>query len=247
MKKKSLLISALSILFCIGFTSINAQQNNENAQALEPFDITGNWVSIITEDWRYRILTAGRGETDGYLLTELGNHILESWDPVADEVAGESCKAYGAGGIMRQPTRLKITWESNNVLKIETDAGMQTRLLKFNEAQDGAGKGTWQGVSNANWNLHLQGRGGPVDSGTLEVETHDMRQGYLLRNGIPYSDQTTMKEYFDIVTQEDGTQYLILLSVVEDPIFLSAPAITSSNFQREENDSQWDPLECLTQ
>ncbi|PCJ41534.1 MAG: hypothetical protein COA71_08230 [SAR86 cluster bacterium] len=219
----------------------------DDAQEAAPIDITGNWVSIVTEDWRYRILTGDVGDTEGYFLTELGTRVAESWDPATDEASGEACRAYGAAGIMRQPTRLQISWENNNTLEIETDAGMQTRRLKFGEAQDGAGTGSWQGVSNANWNLHRQGRGGPVISGTLEVETHGMRQGYLRRNGVPYSDQSTMQEYFDVVTQDDGTEYLIVLSIVEDPVFLNGPAMTSSNFRREANDNLWDPSGCLTQ
>ena len=246
--KKVILVFALLIHLLILPFIVNAQepQSDGNAQENTPFDISGNWVSIVTEDWRYRILTGEAGDTQGYNLTELGTRVAESWDPVADEASGEACRSYGAAGLMRQPTRLQISWLNGDVLKIETDAGMQTRLIKFGEAQDGEGVGSWQGVSNASWDLRRQGRGGsgPIISGTLNVETNNMRQGYLLRHGIPYSDQATMQEYFDVLIQDDGTQYLTVLSIVEDPVFLGAPAITSSNFRREVDDSKWDPTEC---
>lgn len=234
---------------CLCLNPVYAQQDNAagTARELAPFDPSGNWVSIVTEDWRFRILTAEAGDLDGYRLTELGTRVAESWDPAADTAMGEACKSYGAAGLMRQPTRLQISWENENTLKITSDAGMQTRLLKFGEAQNGEGAGTWQGVSNASWNLRRQGRGGPVLSGTLEVATNAMRPGYLLRNGIPYSDQASMQEYFDLVTQDDGNEYLIILSVVEDPVFLAAPAITSSNFRREADASGWNPSECLAE
>src|SRR5204863_893439 len=41
------------------------------------------------------------------------------------------CRAYGAAGLMHMPTRLHVTWDSPEVLKIETDWGVQTRLLHF--------------------------------------------------------------------------------------------------------------------
>jgi hypothetical protein len=253
MIKRTLQISTVALTLSLCVNSATAQfgpqqvETIDNAQEAAPFEISGNWVSIVNEDWRYRMLTAEKGDTEGYFLTDLGQRIADSWDPQADEANGEACKAYGAAGIMRQPTRLQISWESDNILKIDTDAGRQTRLLKFGDAQDGSGIGTWQGVSNASWILRRSGRGGPVVSGSLEVETHGMRSGYLRRNGIPYSDQATMQEYFDIVTGEDGAEYLIVLSVVEDPVFLAGSALTSSTFRREADDSGWYPTDCLTQ
>lgn len=217
----------------------------DNARAASPFDPSGIWVSVVTEDWRYRMITAERGDAEGIFLTDLGQQVADSWDPQADSANGEACKAYGAAGIMRQPTRLRISWEDDNVLKIETDAGMQTRLLKFGAAQDGAGAGTWQGVSNAAWNLHRQGRGGPAISGTIEVQTSGMRPGYLRRNGIPYSDQARMQEYFDVISGADGTEYLVVVSIVEDPVFLAGPVMTSTNFKRETDDSRWSPSACI--
>lgn len=231
-------------LLTLGYLPL-AHSQNENARAQAPIDITGNWVSLVTEGWRLRILTGEAGYIGGYELTELGRSVAESWDPQADTANGEACKSYGAGGLMRQPTRLQIDWENDNVLRIETDAGMQTRMLKFGLAQDGEGAGTWQGVSNAHWEAHGQNPDATASNGTLAVETGHMRSGYLLRNGIPYSEQAVMQEYFEIIQGEDGTEYLVVVSIVEDPVFLSAPAITSSNFRREADDSDWSPTECL--
>jgi len=253
MIKRTIQISTVTLALCLCIDSATAQFGApavdiiDNAREAAPFDITGTWVSIVSEDWRYRMLTAEKGDTEGYFLTELGQGVADSWDPAADEANGEACKAYGAAGIMRQPTRLQISWQSDNVLRIDTDAGRQTRLLKFGEAQDGAGAGTWQGVSNASWKLRRPGRDEPAISGTIEVETHDMRPGYLRHNGVPYSDQATMQEFFDIVTGDNGEEYLIVLSLVEDPVFLAGPALTSSNFRKESDDSSWAPSDCLTQ
>jgi hypothetical protein len=159
-----------------------------------------------------------------------------------------ACKAYGAGGIMRIPTRLNITWANDNVLSIQTDAGSQTRLLKFGPAQDGAGAGSLQGVSNASWDLEREGgRASPIVNGTIEVTTTSMQPGYFRRNGVPYGEQAKMTEYFELVTETNGDQYLIVISVLEDPQHLTQPVITSTNFKREPDDSKWNPSDCLAQ
>ena len=41
---------------------------------------------------------------------------------------------------MRMPTRLHITWENPTTLKVETDAGQQTRRFHFDRNKMAAGK-----------------------------------------------------------------------------------------------------------
>jgi hypothetical protein len=194
------------------------------------------------------MMTAPAGDYQGLSLTPQAQEIANSWNPEADTAAGMACKAYGAGGLMRIPTRLHIEWANDNILSIETDAGKQTRLLKFGPAQDGEGAGTLQGVSNARWDLQRErGRAGPVVNGTLEVVTTLMQPGYLRRNGVPYGEQATMTEYFELVTEANGDQYLIVISELEDPQYLAQPVLTSTNFKREADDSKWNPADCVAQ
>src|SRR6478752_8377129 len=96
-----------------------------------PIDLTGYWVSIVSEDWRFRMLTPPKGDHPDFLLTPAGTKLADSWDPAKDEAEKDHCKAYGAPNIMRVPGRFHITWADDRTLKIETDAGMQTRLLRF--------------------------------------------------------------------------------------------------------------------
>ena len=240
-KSLALVVSAA---WCIAATAADAPTS---AREAAPHDLTGNWVSIVTEDWRYRMMTAPVGDFLGLPLTPMAQEIANAWDPQADTAAGLACKAYGAGGLMRIPTRLNIAWANDNVLSIETDAGKQTRLLKFGPAQDGAGAGSLQGVSNASWDLEREGRFGPVVNGTLEVTTTAMQPGYFRRNGIPYGEQANMTEYFEMVTETNGDQYLIVISVLEDPQYLTQPVMTSTNFKREPDASKWNPSECIAQ
>ena len=68
-------------------------------------------------------------------LTDEGKALADTWDPAADEAAGEQCRSYGAPALMSVPGRLHITWADDSTLKVETDAGTQTRLLRFGDAQ----------------------------------------------------------------------------------------------------------------
>src|SRR5215813_6204124 len=104
------------------------------AKAAAPADLTGYWVAYVTEDWRFRMITPAKGDYQGVPLNDQGRKTADAWDPSADEAAGNPCRAYGAGAIMRIPARFHITWQDDNTLKVETDAGMQTRIFRFSSA-----------------------------------------------------------------------------------------------------------------
>src|SRR5690349_23123802 len=92
-------------------------------RAQAPIDLTGNWVAIISEDWRWRMITPSRGDFPSIPMNLASQKIAEAWDPAKDEAAGDACKAYGAPGLMRGPTRLRISWLDDDTLKLETDYG----------------------------------------------------------------------------------------------------------------------------
>src|SRR5215469_3621290 len=121
------------------------------AKNIAPFDLTGYWVSIVTEDWRFRMITPPKGDFAGVPLNAAGRMLANAWDPAKDEAAGDQCKAYGAAALMRVPGRFHITWQDDNTLKIEADAGTQTRLLHFGPAPASSGPAAWQGYSAAEW------------------------------------------------------------------------------------------------
>ena len=224
-----------------------AQAPEGSAQAIAPADFEGYWVAFVTEDWRFRMLTAPVGDTASLPLNDEGEQVAAAWDPAADVEAGLECKAYGAGGIMRMPTRLRISWEDPNTLLIETDAGEQVRRLHFGGTPPAGTADGWQGYSVAEWEGFDEGQGealGEGDpSGSLRVTTTNMREGYVRRNGAPYSDQSTMLEYFDVVDGPDG-QYLVVLTRLEDAVYFDDPMMVSSHFKREAADSGWNPQPC---
>jgi len=130
------------------------------AQASAPLDLTGYWVSLVTEDWRFRMVTPAKGDYASLPgMTPAARAIADAWDPDKDTAAGLQCKSYGAAGLMRVPTRLHVTWADENTLKVETDAGTQTRLLHFGNPTPPAGDAGLQGFSIASWE-GVGGRGG---------------------------------------------------------------------------------------
>jgi hypothetical protein len=217
-------------------------------KAAAPIDITGDWVSVVTEDWRWRMLLPKKGDTSSIPVSPEGKKIADAWDPATG--AADGCKAYGAAAIMRVPGRLKISWENDTTLKIETDAGQQTRLLQFVKSAKRQTARTWQGVSAAEWEKIPQPGGlgvsiqqAPPRTGTLKVVTTSMRAGYLRRNGVPYSEDTVVTEYFDRFSAY-GTDWLTVLTTVDDPRYLSQQYLTSTHFKREPDASKFSPVPC---
>jgi hypothetical protein len=213
-------------------------------RAMAPIDLTGYWVAVISEDWRWRMITPAKGDFPSIPLNREGQRVAEAWDPAKDEAAGEQCKAYGAPGLMRGPTRLHITWLDDNTLKLETDYGTQTRLFRFASAP-AAGARTWQGMSEAQWVMPAGGRGrGAAGFGAMKSVTTRLRPGYLRKNGVPYSASTVFTETWDVHGPANGDRWLVITNTVEDPVYLQVPWITAVHFKKEPDGSKWDPTPC---
>jgi len=216
-------------------------------RAAAPIDITGNWVSVVTEDWRWRMVVPAKGDYSSVPLNAEGRKAADTWD--AAKMAADGCKPFGAAGVMRVPGRLRIAWADDTTIKIETDAGQQTRLLRFGTAAK-PDRRTWQGVSTAEWQ-RIPSPGGlgvslataPPRVGSLKVVTTNLRAGYLRRNGVPYSEDAVVTESFDRLNAYDN-DWLVVLTVVDDPTYLDQPFLTSTHFKREPDASKWAPSPC---
>jgi hypothetical protein len=211
---------------------------------------------VVTEDWRWRMLMPRKGDYSSVPLSPAGKKVADTWDPA--KLASDGCRAYGAAAIMRVPGRLHVAWHNDTTLRIDTDAGQQTRLLHFDKSQGpppGSPHGSpnvraWQGHSAAEWERISQPGGlgvslqqPPPRIGSLKVVTTNLRAGYFRKNGVPYSEDTVVTEYFDRVTAE-GDDWLTVLTIVDDPRYLSQQFITSTHFKREPDESKWMPTLC---
>jgi hypothetical protein len=221
-------------------------------RAAAPIDLTGYWVSIVNEDWRWRMVTPPKGDYASVPLNDAGRKLADTWETSKDG----RCEAYGAAALMRMPTRLHITWESDTVLKIDTDAGQQTRRLLFDKSRPPPTSRSLQGFSLAEWDRPARaggaGRGGrgaeaqtgPAPGANLKVTTNHLTGGWLRRNGVPYSEDAVVTEYFDRFAAPNGDEWLAVTTMVTDPRYLNTDFVTSSHFKKEPDASKWSPSPC---
>jgi len=231
-------------------------------RAAAPIDLTGYWVSIVNEDWRWRMMTPPKGDYASLPLTPQARKIADSWDYAKEQGTDDACKPFGVGGLIRMPGRVHITWQDDVTLKLEFDAGTQTRLLYF-DGREPSGPPTWQGHSQATWEPAglgavdrngipvgggRGGRGGRgranVQGGSLKVTTANFKGGHLRKNGVPYGERASIEEYFDRLVYPNGDVYLIVRTTIQDPANLTMPFLTSTNFKREADGAKWKPTPC---
>jgi len=212
----------------------------QTAKAGAPIDLTGYWVSIVTEDWRYRMVTPAKGDYQGVPLTPEARKIADAWDPAKEEASGEVCKSYGAPAILRVPGRLHMTWQDEQTLRIDTDAGKQTRIFHFGGWKAPAGPHTIQGDSAAEW----EGGGRGATDGGMKVTTTNLKAGFLRKNGVPYSENTTVTEYYELLKMPDGSPLLVVTISTTDPTYLRQPFVITSQFKKEPSDAKWHPSDC---
>jgi hypothetical protein len=214
-----------------------------SGQAGAAADLTGYWVSVVTEDWRYRMVTPPKGEYGGVGMSPAGRKIADAWDPAKDEAAGDQCKAYGAAGVMRLPGFLRITWENENTLRIDTSAGTQTRHIFFGAPPPPAGEPSWQGYSVGEWETAAATPGRPR-TGNLKVVTTRMKAGYLRKNGVPYSANAVLTEWYDRITTPDRDTWLNVTTEVSDREYLNGVFVTTSHFKKLPDGSRFKPEPC---
>jgi hypothetical protein len=255
---KAFFAMAGALLLLAAPTKVAAQGRGgppPTGQAGARMDLTGYWVSVVTEDWLWRMITPPKGDLASVPLNAAGTSAAGEWDLTKDNASGSQCKAFGAAGVMRIPGRLHITWQDPDTLKIETDAGMQTRLFHFNNsgaASTQPGVRSLQGFSVASWETGAAGGGGggfgsfgAGPGGGLKVVTTQLSPGYLRKNGVPYSQNAVVTEYFDRHA-DFGSEWFTVTTVVEDPQYLTQPFITSTHFKKEPDGAKWTPMGCHT-
>ena len=234
-----------------------AQGPPPTGQSVAPIDLTGYWESLIVDEWRFRV-SPQKGDIPYLPINPAARQIAMAWDPAKDTADGQQCRAYGAVGVMQRPGRLHITWQDANTMKIETDAGTQTRLLHFGPPPAQLGTPSWQGYSNANWQVNGRvlidtgGTGfvpalrqaGTSTSGTMRVVTTNMLPGYIRKNGVPYSDKAVLTEYYNRLTGQQNDSYIALTATVEDPTYLTGPFVRTYTFKQLPNATGWDPTPC---
>lgn len=264
-----LLVAALSLPLSAHVTAQGpaAAQGGASptARAAAPYDITGYWVSEVTEKWRYRMVVPDKNDYVQVPLNPEGRKVANAWDPARDQASGEACKSYGAAALLQVPGRLRISWQDDSTLRLDTDSGTQTRLFRFSGTPPPNETPSWQGHSVAVWGGgeprdRRDGQGGPVQDPAgrlvvareqrkevdyLKVVTSRLRPGYLQKNGVPYSGEALLEEYFDTFSDPySRNTWLVVTTVVTDPRYLIEPLIMHAHFKKIPDASGWDPTTC---
>jgi hypothetical protein len=128
------------------------------------------------------------------------------------------------------------------------------RLFRFSK-QEPPAQPELQGFSVAEWETVQQGQAivtsdrverqaMPQLSGSLKVQTSMMKPGYLRRNGVPYSATAALTEFFDRTMEPNGDSWLILTSIVDDPVYLFTPFIVTTHYKREPDGTKFKPRAC---
>jgi hypothetical protein len=189
--------------------------------------------------------TPPKGDFASIPLNPEGRRVGNTWDPAKVEAEGNQCASYGAAAITRNPGRMRISWQDDNNLKIEYDAGTQIRNVIFTPGAKASGEPSWQGFNKGEWEVVGGGRAGPVRGGSLKITTTNLKAGFLRKNGPPYSANAVVTEHWDTPPKEgNGDQWLIITTVVDDPQYLAQTFITSSHFKKEANAAKFAPSAC---
>ena len=222
-----------------------------NPREAAPIDLTGQWVAIVNEDWRWRMVTPPKGDYASVPLNDEGRRVADQWDPAQDG----ACEAYGAAALLRMPTRLRIRWDGDARLVVETDAGRQTRAARLRRAGGRAPRARCKANRRAKWVTPPRPPGGPGLAGagggaaarraaTSRSETTNLTPGWLRRNGVPYSEDAVVTEYFARFAAPNGDEWLMVTTIVEDPRYLTQRFVTSNHFRREAEGGRWNPRAC---
>jgi hypothetical protein len=186
------ILRLVSVLALLSPARLNAQRGNvpqvpapssgATARSAALKDFTGYWVSVVTEDWRWRMVVPDKGDYVTIPLNADGRKVANTWDPAKDQASGNQCRGYGAAAIMNVPGRLHIYWQDDNTLRIDTDAGTQTRLLHFGGSATESKVPDWQGYSAVHWGddepiIQRIAGGGPIGQGGPEYEA-DVAGGF---------------------------------------------------------------------
>ena len=251
--RSTLALALIASAFVAGFAAAQPAPARPtppaSARDAAPIDLTGQWVAIVNEDWRWRMVTPPKGDYASVPLNDEGRRVADQWDTSQDG----RCEAYGAAALLRMPTRLRIRWDGNERLVLETDAGRQVRNFDFGAPAAAAAR-SLQGQSAAKWVTPPRNPGGPGLAGAggatasrggyLEVKTANLTPGWLRRNGVPYSEDAVVTEYFARFAAPNGDEWLMVTTLVDDPRYLTQRFIVSNHFRKEAEGGHWAPRAC---
>jgi hypothetical protein len=193
----------------------------DSFQASPGFDLSGAYSPAPHEENSLDPLLA---EFTGVPVNDAARQWALAWDPSRLTVPEHQCQVHVASYIYGGPLALRI-WEEKDP-RTQTLVAIKNWISTYSQERtiwmDGRphppveAPHTFMGFSTGQW-----------VGQTLVVRTSHIKQGWMRRNGIPSSDESTLVEYFtrhgDVVTHT---------SLVTDPVYLTEPYIRTQVFRR---------------
>jgi hypothetical protein len=194
-----------------------------SAPAIAQVDLSGNWISRQHEDWQDR----GPGpEVVDYLGLPINDEARAralSYSTSALSLPERQCLYYPPHYVVIGPQGIRI-WSD-----VDPNTGA-TRAWNISAAIDRAIITIWMdGRPHPSTDALHPFAGfttGVWEGNTLKTYTTHVKEGYLRRNGVPTSDQTTVS--MSISRHDD---ILTITAVIDDPVYLTEPHILSRSWQ----------------
>lgn len=191
-------------------------------------DFTGYWDNIMHEDTLFRTAGPPIGEYIGLPLTDAARAIANEWNPEDGYKPENQCKMHGGAYIMRSPIRFFLEYEDEVTISIKIELEMGTSRTIYLDGRPAEGPPTDMGHSVGVW-----------EGDMLTITTTNMTVKYVRRNGVPNSEQAVMTEHF--VRHGD---YLSIISIIEDPVYLTQPLVRSVSFRKRSDEFKWVRFPC---
>jgi hypothetical protein len=185
--------------------------------------LMGYWEPIFHEDIDERIPGPEIGDYLGLPVNEASRLRADTWDASLLSLPEHQCKPHPSTYGFRGVGTLRI-WEERDpsteqLIAIHTHIAWQeqerTIYMDGRPHPPPYAAHTWQGFSTGHW-----------ENGALVVETTHLKAGWFRRNGLPLSDEATMKDEFhrygDVLTH---------VMMVVDPVYLTEPLVKTNGFQ----------------
>lgn len=190
--------------------------------AIAQIDPSGEWAPRFHEDNPERLAGPELGDYLGLPINEAARLRAESWDASLLTLPEHQCKPHPADYGPRGPANLRfwkeVDRESQQTIAYHTHISWQaperTIWMDGREHPPDYAAHTWQGFSTGKW-----------EGDILTVTTTHLKAGWIRRNGIPRSDRATLTEHW--IRHGD---YLTLVSIVNDPVYLTEPFIRTTNW-----------------
>ena len=196
-------------------------------------DYTGVWAPVFSEDWEPRLPGPERGDYGGLPVNDAAKNVADDWDADIQYRLEGQCLPHTAVYIMRAPFQFEVL-QSDNILIMASESFEQVRTVYLDGREHHPEEAplTHMGNSVGTW-----------DGDTLVISTVNMEEGYIRRNGLPHSSKAVLTERLVRHAGNYG-DYLTLIQIVEDPVYLNEPLVRSISFKHVPN-GHLEPYPCI--